>query len=959
MLDNEKKRNVTLKSDSVDAAIGRLRNKFSNIIYDDVHFGDYYHLIYMKDQFIYFQKDLINFDRENKCQVIFAIDDVVVDAYASMGRNARKFFHFNIRIEGEKNEEILVQRGAEYLFRLEKLLFSQGSPVLLFPPNAQQTRRHIEYYAVDSVKKNLSDLEDDIKKATNTAFQEAVKARGLYPEWANKNVKEEKENEDDLLHIVEGKVDKEDKNQSKIRNWSRNEKDSSIGKMAAKQLAKNNRVVDRFGDLFSNSSQIRFFSEFDFEALSVQAHDAVAFLREINDLRKKGVEDYSEITNGLYRVLYSLDRINKEKKDKDRRKSGSEIDTDGELGDAGVRTEDHLWAAALSATYVHVINSIFKNYRVNVRVHFVSHRTLVAQAVQAFSEDELLIPIRHPKLMASQIPEPVRRAICTDVEQLTSALDGFVRRAQGDQKISKGEMAEIRGNVSPSWTALKQKIYASEAGYDAQRYLEKQKELDAKSMSDGEALEALKFVSVLGDEDSAPQFILSRNLSDRIDELMWNYYKAQLGEVVLTAYHVEKREKEEGHWLVFPMQGKYRYVVKIPDGMFGWEERKGSPVKEIKIWDYLNKKSSAKSMTSDEKIFLASIASMVGGNWSVIENYLTDRRIQEVDDYRLQDECLFIKHLALRGLASQRRRDGRKSAEFLEESFGIIGHLVKRNPHDLRFRLAQAVIPLEAIVLSEINTVHKDEYFNIFGNDYMKKILAIIMGIISEVQGHYEGNLEQKTNGQKMYWKYMECRALQFLFTLYAIVWCGDSPNPMLDYHILVYSKEDKVDWGKRLSEYELAWKEYAYMVLDLKKENSREKDPERETVKTVVPAEARYGGNRRGDICIPEKYRAARFILAFSRLVFRYNFGENVQINALTPTRDRMQMVSDDFPDIYSALNELEQNCYYLSYNGIPRHQFRLVKKKMLPIVKSNMMKLIDGSIGYLIDDLDRMNIK
>lgn len=909
----------------LDDARARILDATESISYrPNDAFGEFYTLIHLRDELLDFQRDLNRILRSgHNDRSAFAIDDVSLRAFAELSNDSRRYFHFPIPVEGEAKEKVMETRGAEYLFRLESMLFGPDTVPVLLPPNAENCRDHIQYFSLSHRNKTLSLNWDTLRPLVTPVVDTLGNDRGRYGDWIVQN--RSLLNRDPRL-ISFNDSSGQDKTLSA---WTRDEASISVGLLAIASLEHGEQVLERYRKLFDREeSRIQFFNEIDALRISDKVKDKEGFLRSFRTLQcENGITEYAGITEGIFDLLYTLDGINQTLS-----KSGTS------------RNEGYMWRAAMSATYVHAVNDLLVRHGGEPTFQLVTHRSLLARVVRTFREGELLVPVRHPKFLAATLPLSVAQEIYPSLERINSALGGFVRAALNDREVTVEEIKEIEKRVSPSWTALKRKIYSSEAGFIAKRFDEEQKKLRGGRNPDLE--KAKKYVAVHALEDSNPKTVLLAFLRERTDALLRDTIFSALDRTELQAYFVPKRERETEHWMILPRAGKLRYVIKINPSMLDDASTVSAKHRNLDLKRLLTKPSGVgpNSQAAPLTIFATALAAAIVGNWNIAIDYLDKNRIDGIHDSDLNAECRFIRHLALRGLASQKKRLRSQVLTNLSDASETITHLVQEKPNDFRFRLGCAGTILEWLVLGDLKTADAQEAFEtVFQFPHHQatlKIMELCFGVVREIDQNLM-SCPDADDSQLVYWHYMKARSLQILLTLYMAVWGEETPNPHLDYIRITIAKETRAEWQSVFDQFSAVW-------------NALEK-----TWAELQNGERDHAGWKRAafhrDCAVEVQYPAATLAWHFGKLMFHLNGGKLFDPGASLSPIEKLATLSANIQDVYSCLSGIESSCLKLSFDGYPRRLFRTVKKKLYKVVEDNIRDVNKEAFYELTESIRR----
>ncbi|KAA0580828.1 hypothetical protein [Azospirillum sp. Sh1] len=909
----------------VDDARARILDATESISYKpNDAFGEFYTLIHLRDELLDFQRDLNCILRNGHSdRSAFAVDDVSLRSFAELDDNARRYFSFPIPVEGEERQKIMEIRGAEYLFRLETMLFGRDANPVLLPPNAENCRDHIQYFSSGQRNKTLSLNWNTLRSLVTPAVEKLENDRGLYGEWIaqNRNLL----NRDPRLISFNNPVAQDEL----LSAWTRDEASISVGLLAIASLEHGEQVLERYRKLFDREeSRIRFFNEIDATCISEKVKDKEGFQKSLRNLqREDGITEYVGITEGIFDLLYTLDGINKTLS-----KHGSS------------RNEGYMWRAAMSATYVHAVNDLLVQHGGESTFQLVTHRTLLGRVIRTFREGELLVPVRHPKFLAATLPLSVAKDVYPSLERINSVLGGFVRAALNSREVTVEEIRKIEDRISPSWTALKRKIYSSEAGYVAERFNAEQKQLRGGRNPNLEKARA--YVAVHALEDSDPKTVLLAFLRERTDALLRDTILSALARTELQAYYVPEREREPAHWMILPRAGKLRYVVKINPQMLDDASTASVKHRKLDLERLLRESGSvgANSLAGQLTIFATALAAAIVGNWNVAIDYLDRDRIDGIRDRDLNAECRFIKHLALRGLASQKKRLRSQVLTNLSDASETITLLNQEKPSDLRFRLGCAGTILEWLVLGDLKTTDaQDAFETVFGFPHYQatlKAMELCFGVTREIDDNLAA-CPDASESQKVYWHYIKARSLQILLTLYMAVWGEETPNPHLDYIRIAIAKETRAEWPNVFKQYNDVWNVLEKTWADLQ---NGERD---------------HAGWKRTafhrDCAVEEQYPAATLAWHFGKLIFDLNGGKLFDPNAGISPIEKLTTLSSNIQDVYSCLSGIESSCLRLSFDGYPRRLFRTVKKKLYKVVEDNINDINKEAFYELTESIRR----
>lgn len=901
------KRKTGFSKGAVDRAITKLQEEIGSIDGRRKN-TDFQRLSVLRDELHNFSDDLSQLIGAEQSgpplRLLLAADDTVVNAFAAPGEGVGRFA---FPLSPTASDEAKWELAAQSLFRMDRVIMRGEVPVLFLPPSVDGCLLHEKHYFTRTLQAIQSMSPAALAGLLDKVEQRRSEYNGLI-ERVSENLKSEID-----FRVAAGRPTAGDKDQHEIDKNTRGELRAAIGVGIIPAIAAGTTVIDRLRKAMSTDSRLCFLNEFvtgKFGLDQIASDEQCEAVQEaVEQLRRPGgIEAYGSILSGLADVLGNLNRL-----------------VNGEVQD------EWRWRSAASATYVHAINDILGREGVAAQVQFVTMRSLLATAVRAFADDELLVPVRHPKFLAAQIPPGMYSDLDSQVQHIVGILGGMIGKTLKMGEVQDAQVKSTILQLQAPWAALKRSVYSTEAGYSREEYGAELNKMAHGALT-GERM--VSFLEPLAEKGSAPRKLLAADLELKTKSLLSVFLRRIARQSTINAYFVEGRPDDPAHWMLLPNTGALRYVMKLHD--IRWTGAlTGTDYQNCVTIDLNGLLDVYADLQDFQRKLCLPLACAVLGKWELVERYLQPSDLDAITEPDFRREGMYLRQFALRALAAERTRKKSAARTYLLEACQLTRQLEEEAPSDMRYQLARIGTVLEVISIGG-DLVHDTA---LQGDVDSPVSMALRCQDIVERIAKKSIDAVPACPGQHLYWSYMRSRAQQMQFMVYITTWAGWTPNPAIDQIHLRTGGGGAIDWKKSFDLFDRSWREWPELECCINGKTTR---------RTTVACDK--------DQCpVPEEYAGAAFVWNFAKLYFEFDLGKQKGEEQEGSCANQLKSAGEFAHKVMECVAGMEESCNRLSRSGFARRLFGTAKKITYTQVQENLVSNIDAVFFDMIDRLER----
>ncbi|MBF0346350.1 MAG: hypothetical protein HQL81_01665 [Magnetococcales bacterium] len=863
-------------------------------------------LLRLKEELDLFISDIVALGRQRR--IIYAVDDVVLQAYVEMDKNNRRSFSFPIT-EHHENDEQLKLRATEYAWRLKSLFFSRNRPneqppLLILPSAMPGLTGFAEFIGKNGRRSNetISSKFDEIleqePETIKQALEELVRTLSLHP--LGRKIEQRGKAADNATTYLSDNL------YSLYQAQWNLEQTGHYVNLFKKMLTEGHFCYAQTGLSCVTEYLDR---QFQSDPVAKLIPETIAALEPM----LADAEPYdSQRVDRLFQLLLESDKE-------------SVYETE--------RKPESLWISATNFGYLSAINQTFEKNGINAEVQLITHRQKLVNAVRALGWEKKGAPFRHPKFLAAAIEAEKRQ----DTVGLANKIVIFLERMIGEiNKIALKEknnewsasdlgktqsaVEQAQKDITGPWGSMKSCIYLNEIYTDPQCHTHSKPIRRRSSNINQDILDRfeLRYEELQEIAKSSVNYEGEYLLHQILDQ-------RAVGQKVFVAHVPDFEGLEMEHVMIVPIAMNLRHIIKIPFEFF----RNDSPVVqkltnnsgneseliEMEIIEIIN---SIDTQNQQLYSFSRALCASVSGYWTLVEQLLEGEGNHDTKAIHglmeskqfLAYEGFHLRQFGLRGTAAKTMTHHKTGALAPLNKAGLLLQTMTQNvDEDVRYRLARIGWNLEVLsTLVEINE-REHEYEQIMErypsfrhieqpDVLVNHCLVIIETLSNRVKNNVTKDETQKaSSSQEFYWHYMLGRTYQMIMMAMAMTKANLVPDSMTATYAFRYRVNNP------FSQTEKGLESWATAMEQLEKMTQIKMN--RKSIKKTFPA--------------------TNFLHHWYRL-------QTMEcLSAVDPhdlnSVEELKRAKQCIHDVMELFEEMEKSCRQLSPSGFARRVFRRLK--------------------------------